>query len=84
MLGYFDYNRSDSSGFTDKGKGRCTPAVQTCPVCLCRFDAKGGVLPDGTVMQAADWTKAVCTQIKDNTVNGGYQAGCLAQAFPPF
>ena len=84
MLGYFHYNRFGGSGFTDKGKGRCTTSVQTCPVCLCRFDANGGVLPDGTGMQAAQWRETVCTKIKDETVSGGYQAGCLAQAFPPF
>jgi hypothetical protein len=84
MLGYFYYNRFGNGGFTDKGRGRCTPSVQTCPVCLCRFDAQGGTLPDATVLAREDWMQQVCKTVKDETVNGGYQAGCAAHAFPPF
>lgn len=84
MLGYMYYNRFGNSGFTDKGRARCTPSVQTCPVCLCRFDAQGGTLPGGSTLAPAAWVAEVCRCIKDETVNGGYQGGCLAQAFPPF
>ena len=84
MIGYMHYNRFGNKGFTDGGRGRATPDVQTCPVCLLRFDSSGGTLPDGTLLAGADWVKEVCTTIKDTTVNGGYQAGCLAQAYPPF
>ncbi|MEO5862841.1 MAG: hypothetical protein ABIQ03_10330 [Burkholderiales bacterium] len=84
MIGYMHYNRFGITGFTDSGRGRSTPGVQTCPVCLLRFDAAGGALPDGTLLAHGDWINEVCLTIKDATVNGGYQAGCLAQAYPPF
>ena len=42
------------------------------------------VLPDGTVLNQDEWIKQVCKTIKDDTVNGGYQAGCTAGAFAPF
>jgi hypothetical protein len=82
MLGYMHYNRFGNDGFTDKHKARSTSSVQTCPVCLLKFDARGGTLPDGSVLEKAQWTAQVCTQIKDDTVNGGYQAGCIACAYP--
>ena len=84
MIGYMHYNRFGNKGFTDNGRGRAAPDVQTCPVCLLRFDSNGGTLPDGNVLAPAEWTKEVCTTIKDATVNGGYQAGCLEHAYPPF
>ncbi|CAB3741075.1 hypothetical protein [Paraburkholderia rhynchosiae] len=82
MLGYMCYNRFGHAGFTDRHKGRSTAGVQTCAVCLLRFDARGGTLPDGTVLEEAEWIARVCTQIKDDTANGGYQAGCAACVFP--
>ena len=82
MIGYLYYNRFGHAGFTDGHKGRTAASVQTCPVCLLRVDARGGTLPDGTVLEKAEWTAKVCTQIKDDTVNGGYQAGCVACAYP--
>ena len=84
MIGYMHYNRYGNKGYTDSGKGRCAADVQTCPVCLLRFDVAGGTLPDGTTLAPQAWLKEVCTTIKDETVNGGYQAGCLATAYPPF
>ena len=84
MIGYMHYNKFGSDGFTDRGKARTTPSVQTCPVCLLRFDASGGTLPDGTVMNKEEWQKQVCKTIKDDTVNGGYQAGCSAGTYSPF
>ncbi len=84
MIGYMHYNKFGSDGFTDRGKARTTPSVQTCPVCLLRFDASGGTLPDGTVMSKEEWQKQVCKTIKDDTVNGGYQAGCSAGTYSPF
>jgi hypothetical protein len=71
-------------GFTDSGRSRAAADVQTCPVCLLRFDANGGALPDGAVLGRETWVKEVCTAIKDTTVSGGYQAGCLAYTYPPF
>src|ERR1700722_8307995 len=65
MLGYMHYNRFGNDGFTDKHKARSTSSVQTCPVCLLKFDARGGTLPDGSVLEKAEWTAQVCTQIKD-------------------
>jgi len=82
MIGYMYYNRFGSAGFTDRHKGRSSVSVQTCPVCLLQFDARGGTLPNGEVVASSAWTSRVCTQIKDDTVNGGYQAGCLASAYP--
>jgi hypothetical protein len=82
MIGYMYYHRFGHAGFTDKHKGRTASSVQTCPVCLRPFDARGGTLPDGTVLEKAEWTAQVCTQIKDDTVNGGYQAGCAACVYP--
>jgi len=76
------YNRFGHAGFTDRHKGGTAAPVQTCPVCLLRFDARSGTLPDGTVLEKAEWTVKICTQIKDDTVNGGYQAGCAACAYP--
>ena len=84
MIGYMYYNRFGHKGFTDLGRGRPLASVQTCPVCLLKFDSGGGTLPDGTVVPAAEWKKTVCTEVKDATVNGGYQAGCAAHAYPPF
>ncbi|MCU0867977.1 MAG: hypothetical protein MUF30_00025 [Burkholderiales bacterium] len=84
MLGNMQYNRMGHDGFTDAGRGRPAPSTQTCPVCLCRVVAEGGVLPDGTVIETAQWRTEVCKQIKDDTVNGGWQGGCLAHAYPPF
>ena len=83
MLGIMHYNKFGNDGFTDRGKGRTSPSVQTCPVCLCRFDASGGTLPDGTVISREQWAEQVCKSIKDDTVNGGYQAGCSAGVYPP-
>lgn len=82
MIGYLYYHRFGHAGFTDKHKGRAAASVQTCPVCLLQFDARGGTLPDGQVLERGTWTTQVCTQIKDDSVNGGYQAGCLANAYP--
>jgi hypothetical protein len=84
MIGYMHYNRFGNKGFTDSGRGRAAADVQTCPVCLLRFDAAGGTLPDGTVLTADAWQKEVCLAIKDTSVNGGYQAGCQAHTYPPF
>ena len=84
MIGYMYYNRFGHKGFTDLGRSRPLASVQTCPVCLLQFDSGGGVLPDGTVVATAEWKNSVCTQVKDSTVNGGYQAGCAAHAYPPF
>ena len=82
MLGFMHYNKAGHAGFTDRGKGRTASSVQTCPVCLCRFDAAGGTLPDGTVLPQAAWAEQACQAIKDETVCGGYQPGCLAGTFP--
>ena len=82
MIGYMEYNKQGSDGFTDRG--RTAPSVQTCPVCLRAVNADGGRLPDGTVLTREEWVNTVCRKIKDDTVNGGYQAGCAANAFPPF
>jgi len=84
MIGYMHYNKFGHDGFTDRGKARTASSVQTCPVCLMSFNAEGGTLPDGTVLEQAEWMKQVCKTIKDDTVNGGYQAGCCAGAFAPF
>lgn len=82
MIGFMNYNKYGISGFTDRGKGRTTASVQTCPVCLCAVTSAGGVMPDGTRLATEDWVKQVCTAIKDDTVNGGFQGGCCAGAFP--
>jgi hypothetical protein len=82
MIGFMYYNRFGHAGFTDRHKARTSGSVQTCPVCLLQFDARGGTLPDGRVLDAATWTTTVCKTVKDDTVNGGYQAGCLAGAYP--
>jgi len=83
MIGYMHYNRFGNSGYTDRYKGRAAADVKTCPVCLLAFDARGGTLPGGEVIgDAASWREQVCTQIKDDSVSGGYQAGCLASAYP--
>jgi hypothetical protein len=84
MIGYMYYNRFGNKGFTDVSRGRTCSDVQTCPVCLLRFDSSGGTLPDGSALKPEAWTKDVCLSIKDASVNGGYQAGCLAGAYPPF
>lgn len=84
MLGFMEYNKTASTGFTDNARGRCATAANTCPVCLLRFDASGGTLPDGTVLTADAWKQQVCTAIKDTTVNGGFQGGCAAHAYAPF
>jgi hypothetical protein len=84
MLGYFHYNRFGNGGFTDPGRGRPAPSVQTCPDCLCRVDSSGGALPNGAVLPLGKWIAQVCTRIKDDTVAGGFQAGCAAHAYPPF
>lgn len=84
MIGFMNYNKLGHAGFTDNAKGRSAASVQTCPVCLCAVSPTGGTLPDGTVLEKQDWVKQVCKSIKDETVNGGYQAGCCAGAFPPF
>lgn len=84
MIGFMHYNKSGNDGFTDRGKGRTAPSVQTCPVCLCQFNASGGKLPDGTVLSKEEWAGQICKTIKDDTVNGGYQAGCSAGTYPPF
>ncbi len=84
MIGYMYYNRFGNKGFTDVSRGRTCSDVQTCPVCLLRFDSSGGTLPDGSVLKPEAWAKDVCLSIKDSSVNGGYQAGCLAGAYPPF
>lgn len=84
MIGFMEYNREGNGGFTDNAKGRTTASVQTCPVCLCVVSPTCGTLPDGTKAAKEDWVKQVCTQIKDDTVNGGYQAGCTAGAYPPY
>jgi hypothetical protein len=82
MIGFMHYNKFGTDGFTDSGKARAAASVQTCPVCLLVFNSSGGTLPDGTVLPKEDWVQQVCTAIKDDTVNGGYQAGCCAGAFP--
>jgi hypothetical protein len=64
MIGYMYYNRFGHAGFTDRNKGRTAASVQTCPVCLLAFDARGGTLPGGTVLEKAEWTAKVCTQIR--------------------
>jgi hypothetical protein len=84
MIGYMEHNKHGNDGFTDRGKGRTAASVQTCPVCLKVVNADGGTLPDGTVLVKEEWVNKVCKAIKDDTVNGGYQAGCMAGAFPPF
>jgi hypothetical protein len=84
MIGFMHYNKFGNDGFTDRGKGRTVASVQTCPVCLCAFSGVGGVLPDGTTLAKEDWVKQVCKAVKDDTVNGGYQAGCFASAYPAF
>lgn len=85
MIGFMYYNRFGNQGYTDRGMGRTAKSVKTCPVCLMHYDARGGTLPSGVVIaDRARWIGEVCTQIKDDRVNGGYQAGCLAGAFPPF
>jgi hypothetical protein len=84
MIGFMQYNKDGNAGFTDNAKGRTTSSVQTCPVCLCVVNSTCGTFPDGTKIATADWVKQVCTQIKDDTVNGGYQAGCAAHAYPPY
>ena len=84
MIGYMEYNKDGHDGFTDRGRGRTAPSVQTCPVCLRPVDADGGKLPDGTLLTREEWVGTVCRKIKDDTVNGGYQAGCAAGAYPPF
>jgi hypothetical protein len=84
MIGYMEYNKLGSDGFTDRGRGRTAASVQTCPVCLCAVNSDGGRLPDGTVLTREEWVSTVCKKIKDDTVNGGYQAGCEALAYPPF
>ncbi len=84
MIGYMHYNRFGNAGFTDRFKGRTAADIKTCPVCLLPFDARGGTLPNGTVISdVGTWRNDVCRAIKDDTVNGGYQAGCLANAYPP-
>lgn len=82
MIGFMDYNKNGNNGFTDRGKGRTSASVQTCPVCLCAVTSAGGVMPDGTRLATGEWVNQVCKAIKDDTVNGGYQAGCCAGAFP--
>jgi hypothetical protein len=84
MIGFMYYNKFGNGGFTDGGKGRVAPSVQTCPVCLCLVGPHGGTLPDGVMLPTAEWGERVCKTIKDDTVNGGYQAGCCAGAYPPF
>lgn len=84
MIGYMEYNKDGHDGFTDRGRGRTACSVQTCPVCLQAVTPEGGKLLDGTVLSREEWVATVCTRIKDNTVNGGYQAGCAALAYPPF
>ena len=84
MIGYMEYNKEGNDGFTDRGCSRAVSSVQTCPVCLCAVNSDGGRLPDGTVLTREEWVATVCKKIKDDTVNGGYQAGCEANAFPPF
>lgn len=84
MIGFMHYNKFGNDGFTDAGKARTASSVQTCPVCLCRVDARGGTLPNGSVLPKEEWRAQVCTTIKDDTVNGGYQAGCCAGTYPPF
>jgi hypothetical protein len=49
-----------------------------------RGKARTTALPDGTVLKQDEWIKQVCKTIKDDTVSGGYQAGCSAGAFAPF
>lgn len=83
MLGVMHYNKFGSSAVTGRDKSHPSASMQTCPVCLCRFDESGGKLPDGTVVPKEQWTEQVCKSIKDDTVNGGYQAGCCAGMFPP-
>lgn len=84
MIGYMEYNKDGHDGFTDRGRGRTASSVQTCPVCLRAVTPEGGKLPDGTLVPREEWVATVCTRIKDDTVNGGYQAGCAALAYPPF
>ena len=81
MIGYMHYNKFGNNGFTDRGKSRTTSSIQTCPVCLLSFNAEGGTLPEGAVLKQDQWINQVCKVIKDETVNGGYQAGCMAGAF---
>jgi hypothetical protein len=61
MIGYMYYNRFGNKGFTDGGRGRTTADVQTCPVCLLRFNASGGTLPDDSVLTNEAWGKEVGT-----------------------
>ncbi len=82
MIGFMNYNKNGSDGFTDRGKGRTSASVQTCPVCLCAVTSAGGVMPDGTRLETGQWIEQVCKAIKDDTVSGGYQGGCCAGAFP--
>jgi Fe-S oxidoreductase len=85
MIGYMESNRNGNGGFTDKSRGRAIASVKTCPVCLACVDICAARLPDGQlVTDLAQWQKEVCRSIKDGSVNGGYQAGCAANAFPPF
>ncbi|HEV7816906.1 MAG TPA: hypothetical protein VGP06_17640 [Janthinobacterium sp.] len=79
-----NYNKNGHAGFTDHAKGRTAASVQSCPVCLRSVSPTGATLPDGSVVAKEDWVEQVCKSIKDDTVNGGYQAGCCAGAFPPF
>jgi hypothetical protein len=84
MIGVMHYNRTNNSGFTDNARGRCAPGINTCPVCLLPFDAGQGQLPDGSTLPQAQWQASVCKTIKDDTVNGGFQGGCLAGTYAPF
>lgn len=84
MIGFMHYNKFGNGGFTDSGKGRVATSTQTCPVCLCAVGPDGGKLQDGKMLPVAEWSERVCKTIKDNSVNGGYQAGCCAGAYPPF
>jgi len=84
MIGYMEYNKDGHDGFTDRGRGRTAPSIQTCPVCLRHVGPDGGRLADGTMLTREEWVGTVCRRIKDDTANGGYQAGCAAGAYPPF
>ena len=84
MISYMEKNKQGHDGFTDRGKGRTASSVQTCPVCLRPVNSEGGTLPDGTLVACEQWVETVCKAIKDDTVNGGYQGGCAAGAYPPF